>query len=44
MNNPVETAAGTERVIRRKRGLVAIDFAELWRYRELFVSSRGATF
>jgi len=25
-----------ERVIRAKRGLVAIDFQELWRYRELF--------
>jgi len=26
----------TERVIRPRHGLVAVDFAELWRYRELF--------
>jgi len=26
-----------ERIIRPKRGLVGIDFAELWRYRELFL-------
>lgn len=31
------TVEFSERIIRPKRGLVAIDFAELWRYRELFV-------
>ena len=30
-------ALTNKRVIKPKRGLVAIDFAELWRYRELFV-------
>jgi lipopolysaccharide transport system permease protein len=34
MNQPDQICL--ERVIRRKRGLVAIDFKELWRYRELF--------
>jgi len=29
-------ASTTERVIKPKKGLVPIDFAELWRYRELF--------
>jgi len=29
---------GTERIIRPRHGLVAVDFAELWRYRELFGS------
>ena len=34
---PVEPAAlAGERVIRPQRGLVAVNFAELWRYRELF--------
>ena len=32
----VNELAGYERVIRPKRGLVAVDFDELWRYRELF--------
>ena len=32
-----DAAAIVERVIRRKHGLVAIDFRELWRYRELFL-------
>ena len=36
MNLPAE-ATPSERVFRRKRGFSAIDFAELWRYRELFV-------
>lgn len=31
------TASLEERVIRRKQGLVPIDFQELWRYRELFL-------
>ena len=29
--------ATAERVIKPKKGLISIDFAELWRYRELFV-------
>jgi lipopolysaccharide transport system permease protein len=33
----VAALAGYERVIRPKHGLAAIDFRELWRYRELFV-------
>src|SRR4051812_3283118 len=33
----VATILVSERVIRPKRGLVAIDFQELWRYRELFL-------
>ena len=32
-----DAAVITDRVIRPKRGLVAIDFDELWRYRELFL-------
>ena len=32
-----DAVAITERVIRPKRGLIAIDFDELWRYRELFL-------
>ena len=32
-----DVAVITERVIRPKHGLVAIDFDELWRYRELFL-------
>ena len=35
--NQADTVEVSERVIRPKRGLVAIDFAELWRYRELFL-------
>jgi lipopolysaccharide transport system permease protein len=30
-------SASMERIIRPKKGLVAIDFGELWRYRELFL-------
>jgi len=30
-----------ERVIRTATGLITINFAELWRYRELLVSSPG---
>ena len=33
---PASGAADFDRVIRRKHGLVAIDFQELWRFRELF--------
>ena len=33
---PVEQPDAGERVIRPHHGLIAIDFAELWRYRELF--------
>jgi len=33
---PVDEAAAAERIIRPQRGLIAVDFAELWRYRELF--------
>jgi lipopolysaccharide transport system permease protein len=29
--------ATAERVIKPKKGLISIDFVELWRYRELFV-------
>ena len=29
--------ATAERIIRPKKGLISIDFVELWRYRELFV-------
>ena len=32
----VNELADYERVIRPKKGLVAVDFDELWRYRELF--------
>lgn len=32
-----EPANPTERVIRRRHGLIPIDFRELWRYRELFL-------
>jgi len=35
-NATVPETAGYERVIRARHGLVAIDFKELWRYRELF--------
>jgi lipopolysaccharide transport system permease protein len=35
--NDVGTFKATERILRPKRGLVAIDLAELWRYRELFL-------
>jgi hypothetical protein len=31
------TLATAERIIRPKKGLISIDFVELWRYRELFV-------
>ncbi len=31
-----EAAAQKERILRPRRGLIAIDFNELWRYRELF--------
>lgn len=31
-----EAAAQKERILRARHGLIAIDFAELWRYRELF--------
>lgn len=33
---PVEETAASERIIRPQRGLIAVDFAEIWRYRELF--------
>ena len=33
---PAEHALTRERVIRPRHGLVAVNFAELWRYRELF--------
>ncbi|MCX6895743.1 MAG: ABC transporter permease, partial [Verrucomicrobia bacterium] len=33
---PATGDAGFDRVLRRKHGLVAIDFQELWRFRELF--------
>ncbi|MEI9896270.1 MAG: ABC transporter permease [Chthoniobacter sp.] len=33
---PVDPAALPERVIRPQRGMIAVNFAELWRYRELF--------
>jgi len=33
---PADQAAVNERVIRPQRGIISIDFAELWRYRELF--------
>ena len=32
----INELANYERVIRHKKGLVAVDFDELWRYRELF--------
>ncbi|MEQ2009284.1 MAG: hypothetical protein ABMA26_21085 [Limisphaerales bacterium] len=32
----INELADYERVIRPKKGLVAVDFDELWRYRELF--------
>jgi lipopolysaccharide transport system permease protein len=35
--NQAGTVEVNERIIRPKRGLVAIDFGELWRYRELFL-------
>lgn len=33
---PTDLSAATERVIRPQRGLIAVNFGELWRYRELF--------
>jgi len=33
---PADEAVASERIIRPRKGLVAVDFAELWRYRELF--------
>jgi lipopolysaccharide transport system permease protein len=36
MSNDQTIPAAGERVIRARHGLVALDFAELWRYRELF--------
>lgn len=36
MSNPAANPPVTERVIRARHGLSAMDFAELWRYRELF--------
>ncbi len=36
MSQPVLTATTSERIIRSRNGLAAIDLAELWRYRELF--------
>lgn len=36
MSQTTSGAITSERIIRPKRGLVAVDFAELWRYRELF--------
>lgn len=33
----IPIGSGEERVIRARHGLVAVDFQELWRYRELFV-------
>ena len=36
MNNAIPPTAVPERVIRPRKGLVRIDFAELWRFRELF--------
>jgi lipopolysaccharide transport system permease protein len=35
--NQASTVEINERIIRPKSGLVAIDFSELWRYRELFL-------
>jgi lipopolysaccharide transport system permease protein len=35
-STPPTSPVTVERVIRGKHGLVAIDFKELWRYRELF--------
>lgn len=29
--------AAHERIIRPKKGIISIDFGELWRYRELFL-------
>ncbi len=37
IETPPTTLASRERIIRPRKGLVAIDFEELWRYRELFV-------
>jgi homopolymeric O-antigen transport system permease protein len=37
MDSPASATELNERVIRPRRGLVAIDFSELWRYRELFL-------
>jgi lipopolysaccharide transport system permease protein len=37
MQQRVEVLTAPERIIRPKRGLVPIDFGELWRYRELFL-------
>jgi lipopolysaccharide transport system permease protein len=34
---PADQAEGGERIIRARRGLVAFNGAELWRYRELFL-------
>jgi len=36
VNAELQQPALKERVIKPKRGLVGVDFAELWRYRELF--------
>lgn len=33
---PAEAVIAPERIIRPQRGLIAVDFGELWRYRELF--------
>lgn len=36
MPNIQKSSTGNERVIRRRHGIIGIDFNELWRYRELF--------
>lgn len=36
-NLPISMPPAPERVIKAKKGLVGVDFAELWRYRELFL-------
>lgn len=37
MGKPLEKPELAERVLRHRRGLAAVNFAELWRYRELFL-------